>query len=128
MVLNSLAILFLNELDDKVGTDKDLFRKAKDIVEKLGWLNSDGKEQDEVDTNVETHEDDEVFVTSKRLVKVTTEKEEKHSSSIECYQIECLYSSRISDSYYTIYLCSCLCRGDMRSVLHGCMLWQHQEK
>jgi hypothetical protein len=26
MVLNSLAILFLNELDDKLGTDKDLFR------------------------------------------------------------------------------------------------------
>jgi hypothetical protein len=54
-------------------------KPSKDIVEKLGWLNSDGTEQGEVDSNVETH-DDEVFVTSKRQVEVAAEKEERHSS------------------------------------------------
>jgi len=45
MVLNSLAILFLNELDDNVASDKDL-RVAKSIVERLKWIDEEGSESD----------------------------------------------------------------------------------
>lgn len=101
MVLNSLAILFLNELDDNLATNKD-YRLAKDVVERFGWLEKESvaaineKEEEEPVKDLERQ----ALVTEKEEVEVanTQEEERTRQSSVDVWDARISYSGHILHS------------------------------